>query len=55
MPYSYKKVGGKYCVFKKDTGEKVGCTGGSKEARNKYLAALHMHEPRKLSMHKGGK
>lgn len=34
MPY---KVKGK-CVYKKDTGEKVGCTRGSVK---KYLAALH--------------
>lgn len=37
MPY---KVKGK-CVYKKDTGKKVGCTKGSVK---KYLAALHMHE-----------
>ena len=36
MPY---KVKGK-CVYKKDTGKKVGCTKGSVK---KYLAALHMH------------
>ena len=34
MPY---KVKGK-CVYKKDTGKKVGCTEGSVK---KYLAALH--------------
>ena len=34
MPY---KVKGK-CVYKKDTGKKVGCTDGSVK---KYLAALH--------------
>jgi hypothetical protein len=34
MPY---KVKGK-CVYKKDTGKKVGCTKGSVK---KYLAALH--------------
>ena len=34
MPYEVK---GK-CVYKKDTGEKVGCTRGSVK---KYLAALH--------------
>lgn len=36
MPY---KVKGK-CVYKKDTGKKVGCTKGSV---NKYLAALHIN------------
>jgi len=36
MPY---EVRGK-CVYKKDTGKKVGCTKGSVK---KYLAALHMH------------
>jgi hypothetical protein len=36
MPY---KVKGK-CVYKKDTGKKVGCTKGSVK---KYLAALHMN------------
>jgi hypothetical protein len=34
MPYTVK---GK-CIFKKDTGKKVGCTKGSVD---KYLAALH--------------
>ena len=34
MPY---RVKGK-CVYKKDTGKKVGCTEGSVK---KYLAALH--------------
>jgi hypothetical protein len=43
MPYSYKKVGDKYCVYKKDSGAKVGCTSGNKEALKKYLAALHIH------------
>jgi len=36
MPYKTK---GK-CVYKKDTGKKVGCTKGSVK---KYLAALHVH------------
>jgi hypothetical protein len=40
MPYKTKKVGKKNCVYKKDSGKKVGCTGGSKEAKRKYLAAL---------------
>lgn len=43
MPYSYKKVGDQYCVYKKDGGEKVGCTDGNKEALKKYLAALHIN------------
>lgn len=38
MPYTAK---GK-CVYKKDTGEKVGCTNGSMK---KYLAALHANVP----------
>jgi len=41
MPY---KVKGK-CVYKKDTGKKVGCTKGSVK---KYLAALHMHADESL-------
>lgn len=40
MPYESKKVGKKNCVYKKSSGKKVGCTGGSKEAKRKYLAAL---------------
>ena len=44
MPYTYKKEGDKYCVYKKDGGKKVGCTKGTKEALKKYLTALHMHE-----------
>lgn len=44
MPYTYKKVGDKYAVYKKDTGKLVGKTKGTKTALKKYLAALHMHE-----------
>lgn len=47
MPYTYKKVGDKYAVYKKDTGKLVGKTKGNKEALRKYLAALHMHETSK--------
>lgn len=43
MPYTHKKVGDQYCVYKKDSGEKVGCTDGNKEALHKYLAALHIN------------
>lgn len=43
MPYTHKKQGGKYVVYKKDTGERVGATAGNEEALKKYLAALHMH------------
>ena len=43
MPYKYKKVGDQYCVYKKDTGKKVGCTKGTKKALKKYLTALRMH------------
>lgn len=42
MPYTYKKVGDRYCVYKKNGGDKVGCTDGNKPALKKYLAALHM-------------
>ena len=44
MPYKTRKVGNKYCVYKKDGGKKVGCTDGTKEALRKYLAALHIAE-----------
>ena len=44
MPYTYKKEGDKYVVYKKDSGKRVGATKGTKEALKKYLAALHMHE-----------
>lgn len=44
MPYTARKEGNQYCVYKKDGGKKVGCTDGNKEALRKYLAALHMHE-----------
>ena len=51
MPYETRKVDGKYCVYKKDGGKKVGCTKGTKEAKKKYLAALHANadeeEPKK--------
>jgi GNAT superfamily N-acetyltransferase len=38
MPYTHRKEGNKNCVYKKDSGAKVGCTKGSVK---KYLAALH--------------
>jgi hypothetical protein len=44
MPYTYRKQGSKYCVYKKDGGDKVGCTAGNKTALKRYLTALHMHE-----------
>ena len=43
MPYTARKVGDQYCVFKKDGGEKVGCTDGNKESLRKYMAALHLN------------
>jgi len=43
MPYTFKKVGDKYAVYKKDTGKLVGKTKGTKEALRKYLSALHIH------------
>lgn len=42
MPYSHHKVGGKECVYKADSGKKVGCTKGPVK---KYLAALHANVP----------
>ena len=44
MPYTYKKQGNKYCVYKKDGGKQVGCTTGTKAALKRYLSALHMAE-----------
>jgi len=41
MPY---EVRGK-CVYKKNTGKKVGCTDGDVK---KYLAALHANEEKKM-------
>lgn len=40
MPYTHKKLGNKYVVYKK--GKKVGETAGTKVALDKYLAALHI-------------
>jgi hypothetical protein len=39
MPYTYKKVGDKYQVFK--TGKLIGMT--TKDNLKRYLAALHLH------------
>ena len=47
MPYYYKKVDNKYCVYKKSNNENVGCTDGDKESLNKYLAALAIAHKRK--------
>jgi len=44
MPYTYRKVDNKYCVYKKESGKKVGCTDGTKTALKRYLTALRMHE-----------
>lgn len=48
MPYTYKKQGDKFVVYKKrpdgSAGKKVGTTKGTKQALKKYLAALHIHE-----------
>ena len=44
MPYKTRKVNDKYCVYKKDSGKKVGCTKGTEKAKKKYLAALHIAE-----------
>ena len=43
MPYTVKKQGDKYVVYKKDTGKRVGATTGNKEALRKYMAALHIN------------
>jgi hypothetical protein len=50
MPYSVRKQGNKYCVFKKEDGSKVGCTDGNKESLRKYLSALHMHETNSMKL-----
>ena len=47
MPYTARKQGDKYVVYKKKAdgspGERVGSTKGTKEALRKYMAALHIH------------
>ncbi len=43
MPYTARKQGDEYVVYKKDTGERVGATAGNKEALRKYMAALHIN------------
>jgi hypothetical protein len=43
MPYTVRKKGDKYVVYKKDTGKRVGATAGNKEALRKYMAALHIN------------
>lgn len=49
MPYTHKKVGNKYVVYK--NGKKVGSTEGTKTALDKYLAALHIADkPKKESV-----
>lgn len=49
MPYTHKKVGDKYVVYK--GGKKVGSTDGTKTALKKYLAALHIADkPKKESI-----
>jgi len=48
MPYTHKKVGNKYVVYKK--GKKVGETDGTQKALDKYLAALHINADKKESV-----
>lgn len=48
MPYTHKKVGDKYVVYK--GGKKVGSTKGTKAALDKYLAALHINADKKESV-----
>jgi hypothetical protein len=52
MPYSYHKKSDQYIVTKKDTGKEVGRTKGTKEALNKYLAALHINANENKTMKK---
>lgn len=56
MPYTYKKTGEKYTVYKKNPdgtfGEKVGTTQGTKEALKKYLAALHINTMKNETVNK---
>ena len=47
MPYTHKKIGDKYVVFKGT--KRVGETGGTKTALNKYLAALHIADKNTLN------
>jgi len=49
MPYTVKKQGDKYAVYKKDTGKLVGKTKGTKEALRRYLAALHINANESLN------
>jgi hypothetical protein len=51
MPYTYKKVGNKYCVYKKEDNTKVGCT---KKSIKKYLSALYANVDESNQI-KGGK
>ena len=55
MPYTARKVGDQYCVYKKDGGQKVGCTDGNKEALKKYLAALHLNAKESIAANKQSK
>lgn len=48
MPYTHKKVGNKYVVYK--GGKEVGKTAGTKAALDKYLAALHINADKKESV-----
>jgi hypothetical protein len=44
MPYMFRKVNGKCCVFKKNLPHrKVGCTKCNPESKRKYMAALHIN------------
>ena len=52
MPYTYKKEGDKYVVYKKDGGQRVGATAGNKTALNKYLGALHSNAMEEANLRK---
>ena len=40
MPYYIRKVGDEWCLFKKDTGENVGCSESEKMAISHMRARL---------------
>ena len=52
MPYTYKKVGDEYVVYKKDGGKRVGSTAGNKTALRKYLGALHANAMEESNLRK---
>lgn len=52
MPYAIRKVGSKFCVFNKDTGDKKGCSPTRAKAEAHMRAMYHAEHGGKFTKRK---